>query len=144
MSSDCIHVLLVEDNEGDIVLTREAFEDSGVNTVISVVRDGEKAIRFLEKEKEYADQPALDLVLLDINLPKKNGHEVLNEIKTNENLRHIPVIMWSTSLSNEDVKRSYRYYANCYITKPDNIDSFYKAVRTIEQFWLKLAELPSG
>lgn len=137
-----IHILLVEDNEGDIILTREAFENSGMLTQISVVRDGKSAMDFLKKEGEYHNVDGPDLMLLDLNLPRKNGLEVLQFVKSNSNLMHIPVIILSTSSSERDIDQCYENFANCYITKPVDIENFFKVISTIENFWLSIVKLP--
>jgi len=139
-----IHILLVEDNKGDILLIEEAFEEAKVANSISVVKDGEKAIRFLNKKGEFQNTETPDLVILDINLPRKNGHEVLQYIKENENLKQIPVIMLTTSSSERDIIKSYKHHANCYITKPVDVEDFIKAVLKIENFWISLVQLPSS
>lgn len=138
-----IHILLVEDNEGDILLIKEAFEEAKIINEISVVKDGEKALSYLEKSGDYKEAGAPDLVILDINLPRRNGHEVLEFIKTTENLMHIPVIMLTTSSSEKDILSSYQNHANCYITKPVDVDDFLHAISGIENFWIKLVKLPS-
>ena len=137
-----IHILLVEDNDGDILLIEEAFEEAKVANNISVAKDGEKAIRFLNKKGEFKSAETPDLVILDINLPRKNGHEVLQYIKENENLKQIPVIMLTTSSSERDIIKSYKHHANCYITKPVDVEDFIKAVLKIENFWISLVQLP--
>lgn len=137
-----VHILLVEDNEGDIVLTTEALQESGFSNKISVVRDGKLAIEFLEREGEFKDASMPDLVLLDVNLPKKNGHEVLQFLKENERLRHIPVVMLTTSSAKEDIDRSYEEHANCFVTKPVEVDAFLETVGKIEHFWNGVAGLP--
>ena len=139
-----IHILLVEDNEGDIVLTREAFEDSRILISMSVVKDGKRAIDFLSKEGEFSDQQLPDIILLDVNLPKRNGHEVLHYIKTNELLKQIPVIMLTTSSSATDINQSYKNYANCFITKPVDVQEFLNVVATIEKFWILIVKLPTA
>lgn len=138
---NAIHMLLVEDNEGDILLTREALEEAKILTRLSVVRDGKEAIDFTSKLGKYADVDLPDLILLDINLPKKNGHEVLKYIKENESLKHIPVIMLTTSSSEKDINMAYNHYANCYIIKPVNVMDFVSVVATIENFWLSIVKL---
>jgi len=138
-----IHILLVEDNEGDIVLTREAFEDSRILINMSVAKDGKRAIDFLSKEGEFSDQQLPDIILLDVNLPKRNGHEVLHYIKTNELLKQIPVIMLTTSSSATDINQSYKNYANCFITKPVDVQEFLNVVATIEKFWILIVKLPT-
>lgn len=137
-----IHILLVEDNEGDIVLTREALEGGRVINRVSVVRTGVEALDFLLRRNEHTDADPPDLILLDINLPKMNGIEVLEHVKTHEVLRHIPVVMLTTSASERDIMASYRRYANCYITKPVNFSEFMEVVRSIEDFWVSIVKLP--
>lgn len=137
-----IHILLVEDNEGDIVLIQEALDEGRVANNISICRDGEKAIHYLSREGEYADAIKPDLVILDINLPRKNGHEVLEFIKEADHLKQTPVIMLTTSSLDADIAQSYMKHANCYITKPLEVDDFMKAVMEIEQFWINLVKLP--
>ena len=137
-----VHILLVEDNEGDILLTTEALEEGRILNKISVTRDGKAAIDFLLKVGTYQDAETPDLILLDINLPKKNGLEVLEFIKTSAELKHIPVIMLTTSSSMRDIEQSYRSYANCYITKPIEVTEFMDAIGRIEDFWLSVVKLP--
>jgi CheY-like chemotaxis protein len=137
-----IHILLVEDNEGDILLTQDAFEEAKIINRLSVVKDGKKAIDFLTNQDEYANESMPDLILLDVNLPKKNGHEVLTYIKNDENLRRIPVIMLTTSSFKRDVNLAYENYANCYITKPIDVKEFVNVVTTIENFWISIVKLP--
>jgi len=139
-----IHVLLVEDNEGDILLTREAFELSKLNYILDVVRNGEEAMQYLQGEFSYRGKAIPDLVILDINLPKLSGHEVLNAIKGNEKLKMIPVIMFTTSSTEKDIVASYKNYANCYITKPFETQQFQESVQSIEDFWANLVHLPTG
>lgn len=138
-----IHILLVEDNKGDILLIEEAFEEAKLVNQISIITDGEKAIHFLQKKGEYRDENTPDLIILDVNLPRKNGHEVLKFIKTHDSLKHIPVIMLTTSSSEKDIVQSYKNYVNCYITKPVDVDDFMKAVLDIEEFWISLVQLPA-
>jgi two-component system, chemotaxis family, response regulator Rcp1 len=136
-----IHILLVDDNEGDILLTREALEEARIINRISIAYDGMQAIDLLKKAARVAgDMP--DLILLDINLPKMNGTEVLSIIKTDPDLKRIPVIMLTTSSSEKDILASYENYANCYITKPVDLDRFMDVVRTIEDFWISIVKLP--
>ena len=137
-----IHILLVEDNDGDILLTEEAFEEARIMTKLSVVKDGKKAIDFLTNQDEYLNEKMPDLILLDVNLPKKNGHEVLQHIKSDENLKRIPVIMLTTSSFKKDVNLAYDNYANCYITKPIEVKEFVNVVTTIENFWISIVKLP--
>jgi CheY-like chemotaxis protein len=139
-----IHILLVEDNEGDIYLTTEALEEKRIINQISVVKDGQAALDFIFKRGEYSDAKMPDLILLDVNLPKKNGHEVLAEIKSDEISKHIPVIVLTTSSSEKDINSCYKNHANCYITKPVEADQFLQAVSTIEGFWLSIVSLPKN
>ena len=139
-----IHILLVEDNEGDILLTKEALEDAKIHIELSVVKDGKEAMDFLNKVGKYAAENLPDLLLLDVNLPKKNGHEVLKYVKGNEGLKHIPIIMLTTSSSEKDINQSYNNYANCYITKPVEVNDFLKVVATIENFWISIVKLPTN
>lgn len=138
-----VHILLVEDNEGDILLTREALAEGKVANTISVVRNGRDAINFLFQRGEYENVTPPDMVLLDVNLPLKSGHEVLQTIKESDQTRHIPVIMLTTSSSERDIKLSYEHHANCYITKPVDVEEFLSAVGSIEEFWFNLVRLPS-
>lgn len=138
-----IHILLVEDNEGDILLTSEALEEGKILNKLSVVRDGKEAKNFLDKKEDFKEAQRPDLILLDVNLPKMNGHEVLKYIKQHKDLKTIPVIMLTTSSSQEDIESSYQNYANCYITKPIEVGDFMKAVNQIEEFWINLVKLPS-
>lgn len=137
-----VQILLVEDNEGDILLIEEAFDEAKLTNNMSVVKNGEKAIQFLNKEGSYSNAPIPDLVILDVNLPRKNGHEVLQFIKSSDDLKHIPVIMLTTSSSDKDISLSYENHANCYITKPVEVDDFLRAVTSIEDFWISLVQLP--
>jgi CheY-like chemotaxis protein len=137
-----IHILLVEDNEGDILLTTEALQEGRIVNKISVARDGKQAVDFLSKTGDYTNAQVPDFILLDINLPKKNGHEVLQFIKTNDKLKHIPVIMLTTSSAEADISLSYNHYANCYITKPVEVGDFMDAVMKVEDFWINIVKLP--
>ncbi|HEV9037624.1 MAG TPA: response regulator [Puia sp.] len=137
-----IHILLVDDNEGDILLTREALEDARIINRISIAYDGLEAIRFLKEPSEGEETP--DLILLDINLPKMNGTEVLEVIKNDPQLKRIPVIMLTTSAAEKDILASYDKHANCYITKPVDLDRFMDVVRTIEDFWISIVKLPKA
>ena len=139
---ETIHILLVEDNEGDIFLIKEAFEEAKLHTKLSVVKDGKEAVDFLNKQGKYTDVQLPDLLLLDVNLPKKNGHEVLQYIKGDDNLKHIPVIMLTTSSSPKDVNLAYKNYANCFITKPVDVTEFMKVITNIENFWISIVKLP--
>ncbi|HXM98399.1 MAG TPA: response regulator [Candidatus Dormibacteraeota bacterium] len=137
-----LQVLLVEDSPGDVRLTREAFKDAKVHITLHVVSDGAEAMAFLAREGKHADAPRPDLILLDLNLPKKDGRSVLAEIKGNPSLQTIPVVILTTSSSEEDILKSYLLHANCYITKPVNLDGFLKVVRSIDNFWLSVVKLP--
>jgi CheY-like chemotaxis protein len=137
-----IHILLVEDNEGDILLTTEALNEGKIINSISVVKDGNEAIHFLEKSHKYAQAQTPDLILLDINLPKMNGHEVLKNVKANKQLKQIPVIMFTTSLAEKDISSSYQNYANCYITKPVDVNDYINVVSAIKNFWNSIVQLP--
>ena len=137
-----IEILLVEDSPSDVRLTIEALKDAKVSNHLSVVSDGVEAIAFLKKVGKYADSPRPDLILLDLNLPKKDGREVLKEIKQDENLKAIPVVVITTSKSDEDILKSYNLHANCYITKPIDLDQFMIVVKAIESFWLTIVKLP--
>lgn len=139
-----VHILLVEDNEGDILLTVEALEEGKIENSTSIVKNGKDALDFIYKRGDYRDAETPDLILPDINLPLKNGHEVLQIIKSDEKTRFIPVIMLKTSSSDDDIKLAYHYHANCYITKPVDVEAFLKAVATIEDFWFNLVLLPKN
>lgn len=132
------HILLVEDNEGDILLTMEAFEECNVKTEISVAKNGQEALDFLFKRTKYVDAKKPDLILLDINIPIYNGHEVLQQIKTDPELKKIPVIMLTTSSNQKDIDKAYENHCNSYVEKPLNIMEFLAAIVKIEQFWLQL------
>ena len=137
-----IDILMVEDNPGDVGLTKEALKEGKVRNTMSVVRDGMEALAYLRKEGEYASATRPDLILLDLNLPRKDGREVLEEIKADEDLRLIPVVVLTSSLAEEDVVRSYKLHANCYVTKPVDMDQFVKVVKSIEEFWFSIVRLP--
>jgi two-component system, chemotaxis family, response regulator Rcp1 len=137
-----ISILLVEDNEGDILLTLEALKEAKIYNNINVVRDGDEALQYLNKEGKYEDVETPDLILLDINLPKMDGIEVLGKIKTNEHLMVIPVVMLTTSDSEKDIFQSYQSHANCYITKPVNFENFMDVIQTIKDFWINIVKLP--
>lgn len=138
-----VHILLVEDNEGDIVLTKEALSDAKIKNKVTVTRDGEEAINYLNNAIPDPDQLMPDLVLLDINLPKIDGKEVLHYIKNNPALKKTPVVILTTSSSELDVTDSYNNYANCFITKPVDLNKFFDVVRMIEDFWITIVKLPS-
>ena len=137
-----IEVLLVEDSAGDVRLTREAFKDAKVHINLHVASDGAEAMAFLKREGKHAKALRPDLILLDLNLPKKDGREVLKEIKENLTLKSIPVVILTTSASDADILRSYRLHANCYITKPVDLDGFLAVVKSIDNFWLSVVKLP--
>jgi len=137
-----IHILLVEDNEGDVVLAMEALGEGKLLNSIDVARNGEEALNFLYKKESFAHVETPDLILLDINLPRIDGKEVLNTIKTDEALRTIPVIMLTTSALQKDIIDAYYHHANCYITKPAELDKFIMVVQKIENFWLSIVKLP--
>jgi two-component system, chemotaxis family, response regulator Rcp1 len=137
-----VEILLVEDNPGDVRLTVEALKGSKVSNNLSIVRDGAAAMDFLHQEDMYADAKRPDVILLDLNLPKKDGREVLAEIKADENLKTIPVVIMTTSEAEQDILNTYKLYANCYITKPVNLDQFIQVVRSIEEFWFTIVKLP--
>jgi len=137
-----IEILLVEDNPGDVRLTKEALEDGKVLNKLHTVEDGIEALAFLKQEGKYADAPRPELILLDLNLPKKDGRDVLAEIKGNGDLKRIPVIVLTTSRSEEDILKSYDLSANCSITKLVDLDQFISVVRSINEFWLSIVKLP--
>ena len=138
-----IEILLVEDNPGDVRLTREAFKEAKMRNNLQAVGDGVQAMEFLHREGEYADAPRPDIILLDLNLPRKDGREVLAEVKQDPALRRIPVVILTTSKAEEDIAKTYDLHANCYITKPVDFDRFIEVVKTIEGFWLTVVKLPS-
>lgn len=137
-----INILLVEDNEGDILLTMEALEEGKISNSLKVIRDGATMLHYLKEIAENSPSELPDLILLDINLPKKNGHEVLKEVKSNKLLKHIPVIMLTTSSSEVDILKSYQEHANCYLIKPMEVSDFLKVIEKIEDFWLSIVRLP--
>ncbi|HWK92517.1 MAG TPA: response regulator [Luteimicrobium sp.] len=137
-----IDVLLVEDDPGDVLMTREAFEDHKLNNRLSVVPDGVSAMEFLRKQGEYADAPTPDLILLDLNLPRMDGREVLAALKEDPALRSIPVVVLTTSEAEEDVVRSYSLHANAYVTKPVDFDRFINVVRQVDEFFVEVVRLP--
>ena len=137
-----IDILLVEDNLGDADLAREALENSKLHNDLSVVGDGMEAMDFLRRKGKYAQAPRPDLILLDLNLPKKDGREVLAEIKADPDLKRIPVVILTISKDEEDVLKSYNLHANCFITKPIDLGQFMKVVKSIEEFWLTIVKLP--
>lgn len=138
-----LEILLVEDNPGDILLAREAFECSRIKNHLNIVKNGSEAVEFLKKEGNFRNAPIPDLILLDLNLPQKNGREVLTEIKQDDQLRNIPVIVFSSSESEQDIQSCYELWANCYISKPVDYDGFLIVIRSIENFWFSTVTLPS-
>jgi CheY-like chemotaxis protein len=143
MYNQAIEILLVEDNPGDIRLTREAFKEGKVSNEINVVNDGIEALEYLRQEGQYTDAPRPDVILLDLNLPKKDGYEVLAEIKKDPDLRRIPVVILTTSEAERDILQTYYMHANCYITKPVDLDQFITVIKSIESFWLNVVKLPT-
>ena len=141
-SSKLIEILLVEDNPADVRLTREALKEGIIVNNLSVVHDGVDAMAFLRRQGKYALAPRPDIVLLDLNLPKKDGREVLAELKEDPNLRRIPVVVLTTSKAEQDILKAYDLHANCYVTKPVDLDEFMLLVRSIEEFWLAVVRLP--
>lgn len=139
-----IKILLIEDCEGDVRLVQEALKEGKLHNRLFVARDGVEGLDFLLKRGKYRDAVRPDLVLLDLNMPKKDGREVLAEIKQHENLKRIPVIILTTSSSEADILKTYNLHANCYIVKPLDLDEFIRVVRSIESFWLSIVKLPSG
>lgn len=137
-----VRILLVEDNEGDIVLTLEALKEARIINAVDVVRDGEQALQFLRKEEPYNENHTPDIIFLDINLPKVDGTEVLSIIKNDEHLKVIPVIMLTTSDAENDIMSSYSNHANCYITKPVDIEKFMEVIQMVKNFWISIVKLP--
>jgi len=137
-----VEILLVEDNPGDVRLTTEALKENKFRNRLSVVGDGVEAMAFLRREETYSKAPRPDLILLDLNLPKKDGREVLAEIKADDELKRIPVVILTTSKAEEDIIRTYNFHANCYVTKPVELDQFIAVVKSIKHFWLSIVKLP--
>jgi chemotaxis family two-component system response regulator Rcp1 len=137
-----VEILLVEDNPGDERLTREALKEGKVYSNLHWVKDGVEAMEFLRRQGKYADVPRPDIILLDLNLPKKDGREVLHDIKNDDNLKRIPVVVLTTSKAEEDVLRTYNLHANCYVTKPVDLEKFIVVVKSIDVFWLTVVTLP--
>ena len=137
-----VEIMLVEDNPGDVRLTQEALKEGKMLNNLHVVGDGVEALAFLRREGKYANAPRPDVILLDLNLPKKDGREVLAEVKADEDLRRIPVVVLTVSKAEEDILKTYDLHANCYITKPLDLDQFIKVVKAIEDFWLTIVKLP--
>jgi two-component system, chemotaxis family, response regulator Rcp1 len=139
-----VEILLVEDNPGDVRLTEEVLKEAKIATKLITVRDGEEAMAYVRREGPHAGAPRPDLILLDLNLPRKDGREVLNELKSDEELRRIPVIVLTTSMAEPDILMSYDLHANCYIHKPIEFEEFSNTIHAIQQFWLLTAQLPSS
>jgi CheY-like chemotaxis protein len=139
-----VEILLVEDNPGDVDLTRETLQDSKLLNHMNVVGNGVEAMAYLRRQGKYAEATRPDLILLDLNLPKKDGREVLAEVKADDRLRRIPVVVLTTSCAEQDILQTYDLHANCYITKPVNLDQFSAVVRAIEEFWFTTVKLPPG
>ena len=139
-----IEILLIEDNPGDVRLTMEALRDAKVNNNMAVAADGLEAIALLRREGKYAGAARPDLILLDLNLPRMNGFEVLDAIKEDDNLKRIPVVILTTSQTEQDIIRSYNLHANAYVTKPVDLEQFIKVIKSIEDFWLEIVRLPNG
>jgi chemotaxis family two-component system response regulator Rcp1 len=139
-----VDLLLVEDNPGDVRLTKVALKDAKLKINMHVVGDGMEAMAFLHKQGKYASSPRPDLIMLDLNLPKKDGRQVLAEIKEDPDLKRIPVVIVTTSKAEEDILKTYNLHANCYVTKPLDLDQFIAVVQSIEQFWLTIVKLPNG
>ena len=139
-----VEILLVEDNPGDVRLTKEALKEGKVYSNLHWAKDGVEALEFLRHQGKFADVPRPDIILLDLNLPKKDGREVLSEIKNDDDLKRIPVVILTTSKAEEDVLRSYQLHANCYVTKPVDLDKFINVVQSIDKFWLTVVTLPNG
>ena len=137
-----IEILLVEDNPGDVRLTKEALKEGKVYSNLHTVKDGVEAMEFLRRQGKYKDVPRPDIILLDLNLPRKDGREVLEEIKSDEVLKRIPVVVLTTSKAEEDVVRTYNLHANCYVTKPVDLEKFMVVVKSIDVFWLTVVTLP--
>lgn len=142
VEGDPVEILLVEDDPGDVLITREALSAGKVRNTLHVVSDGVEAMAFLRQEGEYADKPRPDMVLLDLNLPRKPGRDVLAEVKADPDLRRIPVVVLTTSRAEEDILRSYDLYANAYVTKPVELDQFMRAVGAIDEFFVTVVRLP--
>ena len=139
-----IDILLVEDDPGDELITREAFEHNKLKNRLHVAHDGQQGLDYLYKRGEYADAPRPDLILLDLNLPKYDGRQLLEKIKSDNDLCHIPVVVLTTSSAEEDILKSYKLHANAYVTKPVDLDQFMNAVRQIDEFFVQVVKLPRG
>ena len=142
MIGNTVDILMVEDDPGDVELTKEALEASKLSINLNVVEDGVQALRYLQKKDEYSKVTSPDLILLDLNLPKKDGREVLAELREDPDLRSIPVVVLTTSEADEDIMKSYGLGANCYVTKPVGLDQFSRVIQSIENFWFTIVKLP--
>jgi CheY-like chemotaxis protein len=140
---DSIDILIVEDNPGDARLIKEVLNDNKVYNSLYIVNDGVEALNFLHNQGEYQNAPRPDIIILDLNLPKRDGREVLAEIKADEELRHIPVVIMTISQAEEDILKTYKLHANCYITKPIDLNEFIRVVKSIEDFWFSIVKLPA-
>jgi len=138
-----VEILLVEDNPGDVLLTKEALDEGKVGNRLHWVKDGVEALNFLEKKPPFTESPTPDMIFLDLNLPRKNGHDVLSFIKSDRRFRRIPVVILTSSKAESDVLLSYDQYANCYVTKPVDLDKFMSVIQAIDHFWLKVVTLPN-
>jgi len=139
-----IEILLVEDNPGDARLAKEALKDSKLKNNLYIAEDGIEAMDFLNRKGKYSQMPRPDLILLDLNLPKKDGREVLAEVKSNDDFKRIPIVILTISRAEEDIFKTYNLHANCYVTKPLDLEQFMKVVKSIEDFWLTIVKLPNG
>ncbi len=137
-----IEILLVEDNPGDVRLTQEAIREAKIRNKLNVVNDGEQAVAYVRRQGDYSDQPRPDLILLDLNLPKKDGREVLQELKSDRDLHRIPVVVLTSSAAEQDILSTYDLYANAYVTKPVDLEQFMHVVASIQDFWLNIVKLP--
>ncbi len=137
-----IEILLVEDNPGDVRLTQEAVREAKIRNTLNVVNDGEQAIAYVRRQGEYAERPRPDLILLDLNLPRKDGREVLQDLKSDPDLHRIPVVVLTSSEAEQDILSTYDLYANAYVTKPVDLEQFMHAVSSIQDFWLNIVKLP--
>lgn len=142
MNSKILEILLIEDNAGDVRLLQEALKESSSPNHLHAVSDGVEGLAFLKKQGKWTSAPRPDLIILDLNLPRKDGREVLSELKEDPDLKRIPVVVLTTSKAPEDILKTYNFHANCYITKPVDLDEFYRVVKSIEDFWFKTVILP--
>lgn len=138
-----VEILLIEDNEADVRLTKEGIKEAKIRNSLSIVNDGEAAMAYLNKQSPYQNTTTPDLILLDLNLPKMDGRQVLEEIKEDSNLKHIPVVILTSSNAEKDILKSYKLHANCYITKPIGLEQFVEVIKSIEDFWFSIVKLPA-